>query len=119
MLNTLKSYLNKRLELAGLQAQVLASVLLALLGHLLLEAFIVLIGLFLLGIALGFALGQWLDNTALGFLLAGACFLLLSLIVYFCRNPLRRYLQQHLDQLLTETLNARHEPEISDPDAHE
>jgi hypothetical protein len=111
MLDVLKHYVHTRLALAGLQAQVAATAVLAVLARLLLQGLLLLIALFLLGISLAISLGLWVKSMSLGFLLAGLLYGICALICYFCRKPLTHALHRHIDHLLTDTLSRTHEPD--------
>ncbi|WP_417867214.1 hypothetical protein [Xanthomarina gelatinilytica] len=43
------------------------------------------VGLFFLAFALALALGEWLDNLALGYLIVAAIFLIVTAVVYYNR----------------------------------
>jgi hypothetical protein len=110
MLDVLKHYVHTRLALAGLQAQVAATAVLAVLVRLLLQGLLLLLALFLLGISLGLSMGLWVKSMPLGFLLAGLLYGICALICYFCRRPLTLALHRHIDHLITDTLSRTHEP---------
>lgn len=49
---------------------------------------VVSLALIFLSVAAGFALGYYLENNALGFLIVGGVYILLALIVYFFRKTI-------------------------------
>ena len=48
------------------------------------------VGLFFLALALALALGEWLDNLALGYLIVAALFLLITVILYYNRQVINK-----------------------------
>ncbi|WP_223034104.1 hypothetical protein [Hanstruepera marina] len=51
---------------------------------------LLLIGLFFAAFALALAIGEWLDNLALGYLILGAVFILGCILVYYQRHLIER-----------------------------
>lgn len=57
---------------------------------------VLFLGLFFLAFSLAFAMGQWLDNYALGYLIVAALFLFITVILYFNRHVINKKIIQTL-----------------------
>ncbi len=51
---------------------------------------ILFIGLFLLAFAAAYAIGDWLNNVSLGYLIVAGLFLLIAIIVYYNRSYINK-----------------------------
>lgn len=83
-----KEYINVRLKVLTLTiCEVSSKVLASLIANVAMLFFVFLFLLFG-SIAAAFGLGEWLDNTALGFAIITGFYLLLSLIIHFTKAKL-------------------------------
>lgn len=56
------------------------------------------LGLIFIAVAGAVALGDYLDNIALGYLSVGACFFLLALFIYWSRKTIDKFIIQKLSK---------------------
>lgn len=86
MIETLKEYASKRIDLLKIQATEKSSISAGVIAYLvvLIVAFTFFIILFNFGLA--YLIGKALDNTAYGFLIVAAFYMLIMIVVISCRK---------------------------------
>lgn len=89
MLNLVKDYAGKRLELLKMEATEKSSVVAGTTTYLVLIAVLALFFIILLNIGLGFLIGTWVDNYGLGFLILAGFYLLLILVIFLTRKAIK------------------------------
>lgn len=89
MLNLVKDYAGKRLELLKMEATEKSSVVAGTTTYLVLIAVLALFFIILLNIGLGFLIGTWVDNYGLGFLILAGFYLLLMLVIFLARKAIK------------------------------
>lgn len=89
MLNLVKDYAGKRLELLKMEATEKSSVIAGTTTYLVLIAVLALFFIILLNIGLGFLIGTWVDNYGLGFLILAGFYLLLILVIFLTRKAIK------------------------------
>ena len=89
MLDIVKDYASKRLELLKMEATEKSSVTAGTITYLSLAAVAGLFFIILLNIGLGFLIGNWVDNYAYGFLILAGVYLLLIIIIFAARNAIK------------------------------
>ncbi|HLV14910.1 MAG TPA: hypothetical protein VKY41_07000 [Xanthomarina sp.] len=80
-----ETYVKKSQEYFKLKIFQQISVSISLVAKVLVIGGLMFIGLFFLAFALALAIGQWLDNLALGYLIVALLFLLATTLVYYKR----------------------------------
>ncbi|AYO57705.1 hypothetical protein CO230_05955 [Chryseobacterium sp. 6424] len=89
MLNLVKDYAGKRLDLLKMEATEKSSVVAGTTTYLVLIAVAALFFIILLNIGLGFLIGTWVDNYGLGFLILAGFYLLLMLVIFLARKAIK------------------------------
>ncbi len=88
--DTLKDYINTKIEMTKLTAAEKSSTVIAnLIAGFAVAVFFVLLIIFS-GVVLGFGLGEWLGKTWIGFLIVTGLYFLLGIVVWFARGKLIR-----------------------------
>ncbi|MBU4539134.1 MAG: phage holin family protein [Weeksellaceae bacterium] len=89
MLDLVKEYASKRLDLLKMEAAEKSSVTAGTLTYMVIAAIAGLFFIVLLNIGLGFLIGSYLGNYAYGLLIMSGFYLLILLIVLFSRNAIK------------------------------
>ena len=103
MLELLKEYIAKRIDLLKLEAAEKTSITMGTLAFLVVIATLGIFFLLMVNMGLGFLLGHYLNNYAYGLLIMSGFYLLLLLIAYFNRKKIK----DAVANIIIETL---HEP---------
>ncbi|HLV39601.1 phage holin family protein [Xanthomarina sp.] len=80
-----ETYVQKSQEYFKLKVFQQISVSISLVAKVLIIGGLLFIGLFFLAFALALAIGEWLDNLALGYLIVALLFIITTVIVYYKR----------------------------------
>ncbi|GGG58186.1 phage holin family protein [Bizionia arctica] len=83
-------YVQKSQEYLKLKIFQQISVSITLVSKALIIGGLLLIALFFMSFALAMAIGQWLDNVALGYLIVAGLFLIVTFITYYKRNLINK-----------------------------
>ncbi len=89
MLNLVKDYAEKRLDLLKMEATEKSSIAAGTTTYLVLAAVASLFFIILLNIGLGFLIGTWVDNYGYGFLILAGFYLLLIVIIFLARKSIK------------------------------
>ncbi|MBU8882155.1 phage holin family protein [Kaistella sp. DKR-2] len=89
MLDLVKEYASKRIDLLKMEAAEKSSVTAGTLTYMVIAAIAGLFFIVLLNIGLGFLIGSYLGNYAYGLLIMSGFYLLILLIVLFSRNAIK------------------------------
>lgn len=89
MLELVKEYASKRLDLLKMEAAEKSSVTAGTITYMVIAAIAGLFFIVLLNIGLGFLIGSYLGNYAYGLLIMSGFYLLILLIVLFARNSIK------------------------------
>jgi predicted anti-sigma-YlaC factor YlaD len=81
-----KQFTSKTYEHTKLKAFQLSALTVGMIAKLVIIGSLVSLGVTFLVISGAMALGAWLQNAALGYLLVGSCILVISIFIYFLRN---------------------------------
>ncbi|MFW6348083.1 MAG: phage holin family protein [Cyclonatronaceae bacterium] len=112
----LKIYVEKKIELATLEAQDKGAVLAAAVLSNVLGIALLLIGGFLLLFAAAIGLGYFFDNMALGFLALAFVFLVMGVYIYKTkRNLLKNRLERQISLFIQNTFENAGETSSTDP----
>lgn len=90
LVNELKEYVNTRVAQAKLSIAEKLSKILAYTIAILIAALVFFLFLVLVSVAAAIAIGQWLDNMWLGFIIVGGISLLLGFIMWMAKDGLLR-----------------------------
>lgn len=90
LVNEIKDYVNTRVDQAKLSIAEKLSKILAYMISVLMAALVFFLFLVLISVAAAIAIGQWLDNYWLGFIMVAAICLLLGLIMWLSKDALLR-----------------------------
>lgn len=97
----ISTYAGLKFRLLKLMAIERTAGILAVFSHRLLLMLFIFFAILFLFIALGFYLGQLLDNLALGFLIVGGIYLLLTLILVWAKSSVQMMLMNKTIQALS------------------
>ncbi|OWK72919.1 hypothetical protein CBW16_11770 [Flavobacteriaceae bacterium JJC] len=89
MLDLVKEYASKRIDLLKMEAAEKSSVTAGTLTYMVIAAIAGLFFIVLLNIGLGFLIGSYVGNYAYGLLIMSGFYLLILLIVLFSRNAIK------------------------------
>lgn len=109
LFQNLTKYIELRLAHAILKAKVGAIQMLSTLATYLPILFTALMFIFLMSLALAWLIGGWLNSPALGFLVVGGVYLLITLLMFLFRKAILKKWQTNIET----HLEATHKPETT------
>lgn len=101
MLDLIKEYVSKRIDLLKLEATEKTSIMIGTLSVLIVMATLGIFFLLMINMGLGFLLGHLLGNYAYGLLIMSGFYLLLLIIAYLYRNKIK----ESIANIIIETLD--------------
>lgn len=102
MLDILKEYTSKRIDLLKLEAAEKTSVTIGVLAFLIIVAAFGIFFIFMLNIGIGFLIGQELGNLGYGLLIMSAFYLLLLILVFSFKKKIKDSIANLIIDALTE-----------------
>lgn len=99
MFGFIKSYLNKRVDLAKLELMEATSKLMSVLVYFIFIFIAFLMFFFMLSLSIGIMVGEWLGNRGLGMLLFSLIYLVILVVFLLKGKNIRKYLMEKIIEL--------------------
>ena len=93
-----QKYLDNSKEFLRLQVFKMTMHMVTAVGKSVMVGILAVLALFFFSVAAAWSLGVWLENIALGFLILGGFYLIVTLIGYRLRNRLDKYMLSHFSR---------------------
>ena len=100
MIDLIKDYAEKKIELVKLDATEKSLKIIGVSVPVMIISVLAIFFIFLLNVSLGLFLGNWLQNFSYGFLILAGFYLLLILLVFLMRNYIKKIISNKAIEML-------------------